>query len=193
MVPEHTLPGSELAAKCAALARAEAEPIYYERHILPVVAYSIELAREVGADRKVVEVAAWLHDIARFRLKQLHRGTHELKGAEEARKVLKQLGADVEFIDRVARCIQCHVDGRQASTLEEKVLVSADGLAHIEHVEWLFFVALRDQYPGDLKNAERWTRQKIDFAWKHKIVLRQAKEKARQKYAAAIKILTSSH
>jgi len=157
------------------------------------VLHSIELAQEVGADREVVEVAAWLHDIARFRLKQLKRGTHELKGAEEARKVLKQLGADSDFIDRVARCIQCHVDGRQASTMEEKVLVSADGLAQIEHVEWLFFIALRDQYPGDLKSAEKWTRQKIDFAWKHKLVLRQAKEKAKQKYAAAIKILTSSH
>lgn len=191
-MPDYT-PSSQLAAKCAALVRSEVDPLFYERHILPVVLSALELARTTDADRNVVEVAAWLHDIARLRSKQLKRGMHELKGAEEARRILKQFGAEPQFIERVADCIQHHVDGRQASTLEEKVMVSADGLAHLENVPWLLFLGLRDHYPNDLKNAEEWVRRKIEFAWKHKIVLRQAKAKARQKYVTAIKILSPPH
>ncbi|MEW5955660.1 MAG: HD domain-containing protein [Candidatus Micrarchaeota archaeon] len=186
-------PSSQLAAKCAALVRSEADPLFYKRHLLPVVFNALELARATGADRSVVEVAAWLHDVARLRSKQLKRGAHELKSAEEARKILKQFGAKPEFIERVADCIHHHVDGRQASNAEEKALVSADGLAHLENASWLLFIALRDNYSNDLESAEEWVRNKIEFAWKHKIVLRQAREKARQHYAAAIKILTPSH
>ena len=77
-----------------------------------------------GADVRIVEKAAELHDIAR------DSENHALEGAKIAREILKKEGLDHEFIEKVCHCIEAHSfsSGIEPKTLEAKVLSDADKL-----------------------------------------------------------------
>ncbi|MBD3279525.1 MAG: HD domain-containing protein [Candidatus Pacebacteria bacterium] len=84
------------------------------------------LAKEEQANLLVVELAAWLHDLARPTAKQ----DHALAGAKLARDFLQSLPVEPEVVEQVVNCIAKHsFSGRQpAVTLEEQVIQDADRL-----------------------------------------------------------------
>src|SRR5712692_2947981 len=101
-------------------------------HIERVVRSALEIGRREGANLEVIELAAILHDI--FEYKETHDHVdgfrHEIAGAAEARKILKDLGLPDETIDAVAHCIEAHRKraSRGPQTLEAKCLFDADKL-----------------------------------------------------------------
>nr|WP_244403229.1 HD domain-containing protein [Ferroglobus placidus] len=82
------------------------------------------IAKREGANVKIVEKAAELHDIAR------NEENHALKSAEIARRILEKEGYEKEFIEAVCHCIEAHSfsSGVEPKTLEAKVLSDADKL-----------------------------------------------------------------
>ena len=60
---------------------------YY--HIIAVVKNAEILAEQYGADKEVVMIAAWLHDIASITDYSLYE-LHHIHGAEMARRILKE-------------------------------------------------------------------------------------------------------
>ena len=64
-------------------------------HILAVVKNAVELAPQYGADPEVVEIAAWLHDIASVTDYALY-AEHHIHGAEMAKDILAKLDYDPE-------------------------------------------------------------------------------------------------
>lgn len=70
-------------------------------HIHRVRNLAIYIARKEGANLKVVETAALLHDIADWKF---HDGDHTA-GSKEARKILIDFNADQELIDHVCEII----------------------------------------------------------------------------------------
>ena len=94
------------------------------------------LARAEGADARVVEAAALLHDIGRPQeMEDQGRTCHAEWGAREVPALLRELGVtDPLFIRHVAECVRTHryrARGGAPVTLEAKVVYDADKLDSI--------------------------------------------------------------
>ena len=81
--------------RCEIRRRCESEGNFFGmgcwHHILAVVKNAVELAPQYGADPEVVEIAAWLHDIASVTDYALY-AEHHIHGAEMAKDILAKLG-----------------------------------------------------------------------------------------------------
>jgi uncharacterized protein len=101
-------------------------------HIERVVGTALEIGTQEGADLDVIELAAILHDV--FENKETHSNIegfrHEIEGAKEARKILKQLGVADKTVDAVCHCIESHRKrtSTEPQTIEAKCLFDADKL-----------------------------------------------------------------
>lgn len=110
------------------------DPVHGLDHVERVVRLARRLAQAEGADLRIVEAAAWLHDVAGSAPgasdQSAGRAQHEHSSARFARRVLEQEGWDRESIDRVEHCIRAHRYRGQVSpaSLEAKVLFDADKL-----------------------------------------------------------------
>ncbi len=79
-------------------------PGYTYEHTLRVRNLSVSMARQLGADEQIVELAALLHDIGRP-----EDGKHSDTGARRAEEVLSELGVDVPSRQRVCHIIETHL------------------------------------------------------------------------------------
>ena len=97
-------------------------------HILAVVKNAVELAPQYGADPEVVEIAAWLHDIASVTDYALY-AEHHIHGAE--------------ITALVQRCILNHRGSRRMEkhSPEEICVADADAVSHFDAVPSLFYLA----------------------------------------------------
>ena len=104
-------------------------------HIERVLALCEVIRRKEGGDRRVVEIAALLHDVGRLtRVKQAVKlSGHARRGAVEARRVLTAMRMEAGTIDAVIHCIEAHSyrHGVVPRTAEARVLFDADKLDSI--------------------------------------------------------------
>ena len=95
-------------------------------HIYRTVRLAKYIAKKEKDVMDVCAVSAMLHDIGQsIRVKD-----HHITGAKMARKFLKGLKLDDDFIEEVAYCIYCHSSRtvKESKTIEAKVLYDADML-----------------------------------------------------------------
>jgi uncharacterized protein len=79
----------------------------WTHHILPVMKYSKIMAKKIGADEEIVEIAALIHDYAGSKDYNLYEN-HNLHGAKLAEEVLKNLNCPQEKIEVVKQRILSH-------------------------------------------------------------------------------------
>lgn len=110
----------------------EAIPFDYRwEHVQSVVGLALALAEELGADREIVEAAAWLHDICKL------EKDHEVKGAEEAEQLLAATDFPTGKIPAVAHAIRVHPGlyrndpSASLEPLEAAILWDADKLTKL--------------------------------------------------------------
>ncbi len=113
---------------------------YY--HIAAVVKNAEALAEKYGADKEVVLIAAWLHDIASitdYRLYELHH----IHGAEMARHILQGYHYDDQKILIVEECIKNHRGSLNSEkrTVEELCVADADAVSHFDGIPGLLYFA----------------------------------------------------
>ena len=160
----------------------ECDDFDYRYHLLPVVQYAQKLAETCNANKEVVELSAWLHDIGRIKFGPEN---HEVTGAKEAEKILKQFGYSEEIIAQVRHCILCHRGSGSIcpQTIEAEVLTTADAMAHLELFPALLAAAEKS---GEVINDKicRWIYEKIERDWNKKMLIPEAKEAAKEKYEA---------
>jgi uncharacterized protein len=138
---------------------------FFDQHVLVVREYSGLLARALGADPEIVELAAYLHDMAAVQdFTTLPR--HPAAGAGIAQRVLQEHGYPPERIERVTRCVMSHSSPVQmGSGLPEEVCLSnADAMSQIaKPVYWLYY-AFRVRQFGFAEGKE-WLRQRVESNW----------------------------
>jgi uncharacterized protein len=158
----------------------------YRYHLLPVVEYAQKLAEICDANREVVELSAWLHDIGRIKFGPKN---HQLTGAKEAERILRQFGYSDEIIEQVKHCILAHRGSGsiQPQTLEAKVVATADALAHFDMFLPLL-TAMGKRGKGKNDKIYGWLYEKIERDWSKKILIPEAIKIAEEKYGA-IKLL----
>jgi uncharacterized protein len=156
-------------------------------HILPVVNHSLILGRQLRADMEVVELAAYLHDIAAISNRKFIED-HHLYGAEMARTILSKTDLPSEKIDKIYDCIFSHRGSRKIkqNNLEAKILASADAMSHFSELADMMYLVYGIHH---LKTEEgaRWLKEKLERSWKK--IMSQGKELMKNDYNIAKKIL----
>ncbi len=102
---------------------------YRWEHVQAVVRLALRLADLTGADREIVEAAAWLHDVAKGRSEN-----HAKAGAIVARRILAETDFPPAKIDAVADAIAKHKGlwvAEPVEPLEVAVLWDADKLSKL--------------------------------------------------------------
>jgi uncharacterized protein len=111
-----------------------ADPVHGFEHVERVRTMAMALAREEGADVRIVEAAAWLHDVSGAAPAAAdqpdQRSQHERRSAEFARQVLESEGWLEQDIEAVVDCVLSHRyrSSQEPESLEAKVLFDADKL-----------------------------------------------------------------
>jgi uncharacterized protein len=161
------------------------EPFTY--HFAQVAKYSGQLADKLGADKEVVLISAWLHDIGSI-IKG--RENHHITGPEIAWEKLEELGYPSEKIELVKKCILSHRGSQDNNreTIEEKIVADADAMSNFDNIPGIFKAAF--VYEG-LEQGEggRSVMQKLDNKW-NKLHFEDSKDIIKPKYEA-IKLLLS--
>ncbi|MFC6614987.1 HD domain-containing protein [Halopenitus salinus] len=99
---------------------------YRFNHILNVADIAARIAREEGADRDVVRVAALFHDVAKLEVDQ---DVHAEEGARIAREYLETRGEYPDsFVAEVAQAVEAHSyqGDLENVSLETQCLIEAD-------------------------------------------------------------------
>ncbi|MBD5534153.1 MAG: HD domain-containing protein [Lachnospiraceae bacterium] len=106
---------------------------YY--HIAAVVKNAEILSEKYGADREIVMIAAWLHDIASITDYDLYE-QHHIHGAEMAYGILKEYDYDDKKIALVQECIKNHRGSinLEKNSPEELCVADADAISHFDSV-----------------------------------------------------------
>ena len=134
---------------------------FWKTHITSVVKHAKQLAKQYQADEEVVEIASWLHDIAKLRK---IKGNHHLKGAEIAETILKKY--NYKKIEQVKDCIITHSSDKNypPKTIEQKIISVADSLCFIDEPIVLFHWVLQlKQTPLEEANEKIKTNFKKAF------------------------------
>ncbi|MCA9488137.1 MAG: HD domain-containing protein [Nanoarchaeota archaeon] len=165
----------------------------YNYHISSVVKNSLLLADKLGADRKIVEAAALLHDIGRAEGivgKFNMDNEHHLIGEKEAEKILLGLNVDVELVEKIKHCVLTHRGrkGPTPETIEAKIVACADAMSHfdtfLDIFEW--FTSTVDTFEEAVNLVDAKMRRNWD-----KKLLPEAKEILKEKYEAITLIINS--
>jgi HD superfamily phosphodiesterase len=101
-------------------------------HVMRVVAAAVKLADEEGADRQVVEAAAWLHDCVVLPKNHPQRSKSSSLASVKAEKFLKMSEFPNEKIQAVVHAIQAHSysAGIAPQTVEAKLYKTPTAWMH---------------------------------------------------------------
>jgi uncharacterized protein len=140
---------------------------YRWEHVQAVVRLALRLADLVGADREIVEAAAWLHDVR----KQGRDDDHGRDGATAARHILAGTDFPPAKIDAVAEAIAQHVGlftDEPVEPLEAAVLWDADKLSKLGATAVLHFSGYQAVIKGG--TAEQLLERLADQGWQPEAV-----------------------
>ncbi|NTU66750.1 MAG: HD domain-containing protein [Candidatus Moranbacteria bacterium] len=159
----------------------------WKYHIYPVVEYGKMLAKKLGADIEIVELACWLHDLTRVRgdVKNHHKTS-----SYEATIILKKLKYSPEKIKKVSRCIYAHRGSCniKKTSIEEEIVACADAMSHFEFRIILFYSAFGKKEMS-LEDGAKWIDDKIERSWK-KLTIPFARKMVEDKYKSIKEILS---
>ena len=159
---------------------------FYENHLLAVEKAAKFLLNNLPkANREVVLLGVWLHDLQRVRN---IKGDHQKIGAREAEKVLKDLNYDAKTISKVKEIILSHACySIFPKTLEGKILASADAMSHYGSD---FYLRIVMTYDISIKNYNKWALEKLDRDYNKKIFFPFAKKKIESRHRSLMKVFT---
>ena len=131
-------------------------------HIEAVVRNCVLIADQYRADKEVVLIASWLHDIASVTDYALYE-EHHIHGAEIAAHLLTNLEYDPKKIPLIQDCIRNHRGSVTAekNTVEELCVADADAISHFDSIPSLLYLAYV-QRQMDMDEGVRFVRDKLD-------------------------------
>ncbi len=152
---------------------------FFDGHLLAVEKNAEFLLNKLpNADKEIVMLGVWLHDLQRFRFL---KGDHQKVGAQEAEKVLKKFNYNKDIIEKVKRLIKCHscrdvIPG----TIEQKILASADAMASYHNN---FFLQVARMKRGEnLSEFKKWALEKLNRNYNNKIFFSFAKKHIKERH-----------
>src|SRR3989344_6990464 len=134
-------------------------------HLNTVSKNALELAGKLNADKEIVFLSAWLHDIGKI---IYEKEDHHIIGAEIAERKLRELNYPEDKIRSVKHCILSHRGSKniKKETVEAQIVADADAMAHFEEVENL---VKAEFVLGGISNeslAQQLVKEKLTRSWK---------------------------
>ncbi len=157
----------------------------YEYHFVPMVNHAIKLAEKKQADKEIVELAAWLHDIGSI----IHgRKDHHITDAEIAEIKLREYNYTEEKIEKIKHCIISHRGSNNLlpETIEAEIIIEADAMSNFENIAGIFKAAFvyENNTQGEAKDS---VREKLIRKWNQ--LSEEGKKIIKPKYKAAMLLL----
>ena len=155
-------------------------------HFVPVVEYAEKLADQLGEDKEVILISAWLHDIG---LIIYGRMDHHITSAKISEEKLTELGYPVEKIELVKKCILNHRGSLKnvRESLEEQISADAEVLSNFNNIAGIFKAAF--VYENlDQGQAMDSVKKKLENKYQQ-LHFDMSKEIVRPKYEAAMLLL----
>ena len=158
----------------------------WKYHILPVLNYSKALADELGANIKIIEYSAVLHDIGRVKFGPEN---HNLTSADEAEGILASENLTESELSLILNCIRSHGGSKEHPTdsIEAEIIKNADAMSHYD-VFPTFFMG-RDRTDMNIVERVSWTRRKFTKNWERKLTLPAAKKAVEKKHESIILLI----
>jgi uncharacterized protein len=155
-------------------------------HFKPMTEYAEKLTDQLGGDKEIVLIAAWLHDIGSI---IYGREDHHITGAKIAEKKLKELGYPDKKIKLVKKCILNHRGSKhnERKSLEEKIIAEADVMSNFDNIAGIFKAAFvyENKTQGEAKDS---VRRKLKRKWKQ-LHFENSKKIIKPKFEAAMLLL----
>jgi len=148
----------------------------FKTHIVLAVKNALKLAEKRKADKEIVEVATWLHDVGSV---SGDPANHHISGAKMAEKFLSNLNYPKEKIEKVKHCIFSHRASQKIKreTKEAQIVADADALAHYDDINGL----LKRLFKGNKKNVlAKLERSYLKLSPDAKLLVKSKLEKARK-------------
>lgn len=160
---------------------------YY--HIEAVVKNVALLADKYHADKEVVMIAAWLHDVASITDYALYE-MHHVHGAEIAYDILKELDYEESKIVLVQKCIKNHRGSvcTEKNSIEELCVADADAISHFDSVPSLLYLAYVERKMG-IDEGRQFVKEKLERSFQKLSV--ESKQYYEDKYKQVMSVLTS--
>lgn len=149
----------------------------YEHHVFVVADYASDLAQKYQGNNDYARAAALLHDVADVDTSRFDP-EHATRSFEIARSLLGQCGYTPEeinlIVDDAIALHSCH-DGNIPSTLEGKILATADSFAHLKTDFYIYAVSAmaKDKPLADIK---QWVLRKIERDLNEKVFFDDERE-----------------
>ena len=163
-------------------------PSFFDQHLTVVADCAAILAKRLGADLEVVELAAYLHDISAV-CDPTTLPDHPKRSADLAVRILLEYGYPGGRASDVAQAIASHSDPLpMGSASPEEVSVSnADAVARIlRPAYWMYFAFAVRKY--GFEEGRLWLRTLLERQWCG--LIEPAKELAGEQYAATLDLLS---
>ncbi|MDR1026567.1 MAG: HD domain-containing protein [Lactobacillus sp.] len=114
------------------------------------------------ADRDIVMMGVWLHDIIHF-IDLENRDIHAELGAEYARNVMQEEGFSAEVTDKVVEAVRAHsCKDVMPQSLEAKILATADAMSHFAPEYYLGIAMDGAVGKKGIDAYFRWARNKLN-------------------------------
>lgn len=175
----------EILARCKKPANIFGMGCYY--HTEAVVKNGALLAEKNGADKEIVMVAAWLHDIASITDGSLYE-EHHIYGAEMAYDLLQNLSYEESKIALVQKCIRNHRGSvcLEKSSIEEICVADADAISHFDSVPSLLYLAYSRRGMG-MEEGRQFVKDKLERSFDK--LSDKSKKHYRNKYQQVMNVL----
>ncbi|MBD5157925.1 MAG: HD domain-containing protein [Butyrivibrio sp.] len=176
---------SEVYKRCKDTANKFGMGVYY--HIEAVVKNGELLAQKYGADKEIVMIAAWLHDIASITDYALYEN-HHIYGAEMAYGILSGLSYEESKIFSVQQCIKNH-RGSIASnrlSIEELCVADADAISHFDSLPSLLYLAYVERKMS-IEDGADFVREKLKRSFAK--LSDESKKYYKEKYQKVMEVL----
>jgi uncharacterized protein len=155
-------------------------------HFKPMAEYAEKLTDQLGGDKEIVLIAAWLHDIGSI---IYGREDHHITGAKIAEEKLKELGYSDEKIELVKQCILNHRGSKhnERKSLEEKIIAEADVMSNFDNIAGIFKAAFvyENKNQGEARDS---VRRKLERKWRQ-LHFENSKKIVKPKFEAAMLLL----
>lgn len=122
------------------------------------------------ADRKIVIISCWLHDIAHYYAKDAKeilavKANHHVAGANIAENFLKNYKIGQEEIEKIKNCILCHRNKKPFTpkSREEKIVTVADTMSHFGSIFYFTYFKFHPDHTLEQMVAADLDKLKRDY------------------------------
>jgi len=146
----------------------------WDYHVWPVMESSCKMSIKYGGDEDIIWIGAMLHDVGLI----YARKNHDISGAKKVYAILIKQGFDKKTANKVKNIVLCHRCKKiMPETVEEKIITTADAIAHFSPAYYLGLAAIANEdYRGLMANNF----EKLVSDYEHKVFFPAEKRKLRK-------------